>query len=323
MSETVQERTERGPLNPKRPISAKKKIYDSVFTNLFRQPEYTIQLYRALHPEDTETTQEQIRLVTLENILLNQPYNDIGFLAGDRLLILVEAQSTWSENILVRALVYIAQTIQNHILETKQNIYGSKKVTFPEPEFYVIFTGDRVSQPEQLTLSKSFFGGREAALDVRVRMIYDGKEGDIIAQYVMFSKIYKKQRALYGQTQKAVQETIRVCKDKNVLKAYLENRETEVIDIMMTLFDQEYALEAYAEEIRQEGRAEGRLEGIGEGEWLKLIEIIQKKVKKNTPPAVIADMTEENILLVEQICHLIQEHPAADSKELFNYWREQ
>ena len=203
----------------------------------------------------------------------------------------------------------------------------------------MIFTGDRVSRPEQLTLSKSFFGGRETALDVRVRMIYDGKEGDIIAQYVMFSKIYKKQRALYGQTQKAVQETIRICKDKNILRPYLEKRETEVIDIMMTLFDQEYALEAYAEEIRQEswaegrqegraegrqqGRAEGRLEGIGEGKWLNLIEIIQKKVKKNTPPAVIADMTEEDLLLVEQICHLIQEHPAADSKALFDYWREQ
>lgn len=241
-------------------IFAKNTIYDSVFTNLFQLPEYTLQLYQALHPEDSCTTADQIKIVTLENILLNQPYNDLGFIVGDnRLVILLEAQSTWSENILVRVLIYFAQTIQNHIVETKQNVYGKKKVSFPEPEFYVIFTGEHNDRPQQLVLSKEFFEGRKISLEVCVNMIYDGNEGDIINQYVSFTKIYKEQYRLHGRTQRAVLETIHICKHKNILKDYLDSREKEVVDIMMTLFDQEYALEAYTEEIRQESRQEGEL----------------------------------------------------------------
>ena len=170
-----------------------------------------------------------------------------------------DRQSTWSENILVRVLIYMAQTIQNHIVDTKQNVYGKKKVTFPEPEFYVVFTGERKDRPEELVFSEEFFGGRKLALEVRVKMVYDGLEGDIISQYVAFARVYREQYKKYGRTQKAVLETIRICRKKDVLKEYLESREKEVVDIMMTLFSQEYAIDAYAEEIRQESIEKGEM----------------------------------------------------------------
>ncbi len=47
----------------------------------------------------------------------------------------------------------------------------------------------------------------------------------------------------------AVTETIRICKDRNVLKEYLEIREQKVVDIMMTLFDDEQILKAYVKDI--------------------------------------------------------------------------
>ena len=72
-----------------------------------------------------------------------------------------------------------------------------------------------------------------------MKMIYDGKEGDIINQYVTFTKILDEQVKLYGRTKKAVQETIRICKDGDILKEYLESRESEVVDIMMQLYDRE------------------------------------------------------------------------------------
>lgn len=241
-------------------ISAKRNINDSIFTNLFRDTEYTLQLYRALHPEDAAITKDEITIVTLENILLNQPYNDLGFTVGNRLLILVEAQTSWSVNIVVRGLFYMAQTIQNHIRDTKQNLYGSKKVTLPEPELYMIYTGDRKNRPEQFKLSEEFFNGRGSSLEVTVHVIYDGKQGDIISQYVTFTKIYRKQMALYGKTQKAVLETIRICKDRNVLKSYLLSRESEVIDIMMSLFDREKIMEAYVEEERQSAAIKSAVE---------------------------------------------------------------
>ena len=240
---------------------AKHTIKDSVFTNLFQDKKYALQLYKALHPEDEKITEDDICIVTLENVLLNKPYNDLGFTVGKHLLILVEAQSTWSPNIVVRGFLYLAQSIQDYILLTKQNIYKSKKVTFPEPEIFVIFTGERKNHPDIISLSDEFFEGRQCALDARVKVIYDGEKGDIIYQYVRFTKVYQLQVKFYGRTQKAVLETIRICKNENILKEYLEDHEKEVVDIMMSLFDKEQILTAYIEEERQNAINEGLQKG--------------------------------------------------------------
>ena len=79
-------------------IAAKRNIKDCVFTNMFGDKKYLIQMYKALHPEDTETTENDLNIVTLENVLVNDLYNDLGFTVGEKLICLVEAQSTWTMN---------------------------------------------------------------------------------------------------------------------------------------------------------------------------------------------------------------------------------
>ena len=89
-------------------------------------------------------------------------------------------------------------------------------------------------------------------IDVKVKMIYDGKDNDIISQYVAFTKVYDEQIKLYGRTREAVTNTINICKDRDVLKDYLSSREKEVVDMMMTLFDEEQVMRAYVESERKE-----------------------------------------------------------------------
>ena len=176
-------------------------------------------------------------------------YNDLGFSVGNRLMILVESQSTWTLNIIIRALMYLIQTYHDYFKRTTQNLYGSKKVNMPIPELYVIFTGERKNIPDTISLSQEFFEGEKIAIDAEVKVLYQENEKDIIGQYIIFSKVYNEQRKLYGNTKQAITETIRICKDRNVLKEYLESKEQEVVDIMMTLFDDEQILKAYAKDI--------------------------------------------------------------------------
>ncbi len=171
----------------------KRKIKDSVFTNLFQDKKYLLRLYKALHPEDSNVTEEDIKDVTIKHILVDADYDDLGFSIGGRLVILVESQSTWTLNIIIRALMYLIQTYHDFFKRTRQNLYGSKKVNMPKPELYVIFTGEKPKNPPDIiSLSKDFFNGEK----------------------------------------------------------YLESKEQEVVDIMMTLFDDEQVLEAYAEDIK-------------------------------------------------------------------------
>ncbi len=228
----------------------KRKIKDSVFTNLFQDKKYLLRLYKALHPEDGNVTEEDIKDVTIKHILVDADYNDLGFSVGGRLVILIESQSTWTLNIIIRALMYLIQTYHDFFKRTKQNLYGSKKVNMPKPELYVIFTGEKPKNPpDTISLSKDFFDGEKITVDAEVKMLYQEDEKNIVGQYIIFCKVYNEQRKKYGQTKKAVTETIRICKDRNVLKEYLESKEQEVVDIMMTLFDDEQVLEAYAKDI--------------------------------------------------------------------------
>ena len=121
----------------------KRKIKDSVFTDLFQNKKYLLQLYMALHPEDSGVTEDELADITIKHVLIDGDYNDLGFSVGNRLMVLVESQSTWIYNIIIRALMYLVQTYHDYFKRTNQNLYGSKKVNMPKPELYVIFTGGR------------------------------------------------------------------------------------------------------------------------------------------------------------------------------------
>ena len=71
-------------------------------------------------------------------------------------------------------------------------------------------------------------------------------------RYIFFCKVFNEQTKQYGMTQKAVTETIRICKDRNVLKEYLLDREKEVVTIMMSLFDEEQIMLSFIRSERHE-----------------------------------------------------------------------
>ena len=244
---------------------AKHTIKDSVFTNLFQDKKYLLQLYKTLHPEDTQVTEDALSDITIHNIMTNDVYNDVGFMVGKKLLILTEAQATWTENIAVRILIYLMVTYQDYIKKTKQNVYRSKKIKLPRPELYVIYTGDRKERTEYISLADEFFEGQKTFLDAKIKVLYGSGQGDIISQYVTFTKVYDEQRKLHGRTRKAVTETIRICKDKNVLKEYLEEREKEVENIMLAMYDEKEILREYIESERYDTEKEMAVQLLKEG----------------------------------------------------------
>ena len=238
---------------------AKYTIKDSVFTDLFKDKKYTLMLYKALHSEDNDVTEDDIKPITLENVLMANMYNDLGFSVKNKIFILTEAQSTWSVNIIIRMLMYLAETYHNYYMETNQTLYTSKKVDFPKPELYMIYTGERGNKKDVISLTEEFLGGEESSVEVKVKVIFDGKKGDIINQFVEFTMVYNEQVKIYGRTRKAVIETIKICMDRNILKDYLTEREKEVVTIMMSLFDVEYNLKIYGDNIAKEAKEEGRI----------------------------------------------------------------
>ena len=235
---------------------------DSVFTHLFSEAKYRFQLFQTLHPEIAEVRMKDVIPLTITTVVIDRPYNDLALLAGEKLLILVEAQATWSMNILIRFLMYLAQIYSDYINAHKLDIYGTDAIPLPEPEFYVIYTGDRKERPEKISFRMEFFDGKEVAIDATAKIIYDGEHGDIINQYVTFCHVLDEQYRKFGRTVEAVRETIRICKDMNVLKEYLQRHEREVMGIMLTLFDQETAINNRMATVDRKARADERQKSL-------------------------------------------------------------
>lgn len=242
-------------------------IKDSVFTYVFKQPEYARELYLALHPEDTDVTEADCKLVTLENVLTTGQYNDVGIQVRDTLILLIEAQSLFSVNIVLRIFLYLAATYKEYVEEHKLNLYGTAAVTIPRPELYVVYTGNREDVPEVLYLSDLYEGNGSA--EIKVKVLRGNGTGDIVDQYVRFCKIADEERKRHGRNEKAIEETLRRCIEENVLTPFLATRQKEVAEIMVTLFDQEKVMEIHdyhiAEAARRDGILEGRVEGRAEG----------------------------------------------------------
>ena len=122
-----------------------------------------------------------------------------------------------------------------------------------------------------------------------------GTEGDIIDQYIRFTKIFNDQVKIFGYTRKAVMETISICKNRNLLKEYLESREKEVVDIMSFLFDDEYIMRLYVEDKVQEAREEA------EKELKEAAKKAAKKAAKEAAKKAVEEAKRKNIEVAQRL----------------------
>lgn len=235
---------------------AKRTAKDSVFTDLFSQKKYLLELYRVLHPEDREVSAEDLTDVTINNVLADGQYNDLGFTVKQRLMVLVEAQSTWSVNILVRSFLYLAQSYAAYFQREEIKLHQTAKISLPKPELYVIYTGEG-KKPDILSLQKEYFDGEATSLEVQARVLCGENPADIVGQYVRFAKIHTEEVRRCGNTMDAILYTLRRCKAENVLDEYLTLREKEVIAMKWKFITQEEVMEEIERDARKEGRREG------------------------------------------------------------------
>ena len=127
----------------------------------------------------------------------------------------------------------------------------------------MIYTGERVdNMPNRLSLRKDFFNDPDICVDCEVKIIYSSNKGDIIDQFLVFSEVLKEQNKLYGKTEKAVLEAIRICIDRNALREFLKQQREEVVNIMLALYNYETMMENHDNDVRNEGIEIGQQETL-------------------------------------------------------------
>ena len=153
---------------------------------MFSDVNNVLKLYKELHPEDEIVTKEDIVVKTLETVFINSLYNDLGFLvnkgSSSKLIMLVEAQSTWNKNMTLRMLFYLSETYRHYLRNTGQNVHLTTKVTLPVPELYIVYTGQKKDVPNEISF-KEDFDISNSAIDLRVKIL-SKVDTTIYGQYI-------------------------------------------------------------------------------------------------------------------------------------------
>ena len=135
-------------------MDANREYKSSVFTALFNDHDSLLELYNALSGDNFDAD-TKIGINTLKNVLYMGIYNDVSFTIDDKIVCLIEHQSTISENLPLRLLMYMAR-VYERIIDRKAVLMKSL-VKIPTPEFIVLYNGTQDSPAERtLKLSDAF-----------------------------------------------------------------------------------------------------------------------------------------------------------------------
>ena len=267
--------------------TVKNKTKDSVFTTLFKDVNNVYTLYRELHPEDTTVTVDDIQIETLETVLINEIYNDLGFIVNSgekaKFVILVEAQSRWTDNMTLRMLFYISETYRRYLKETEQSEHLEKRVFLPKPEMYVVYTGGK-KVSDEVSFSETYFDG-DSSLDLRVKVLRQVEKNTLHGQYIGFSRVYDEQRRLYSNKLECIKETIRICIEEGYLTEFLDKHKQEVTTMLSELFDEQAQREQYDKALRKESEERGVLK--------TLVSLFKKGLLTLSEASKQADMSEK------------------------------
>jgi hypothetical protein len=287
------------------------KFKNSVFTLLFSDPVLLRELYCALE-NVTLPPDAPVSINTLDDVLFMDLINDISFEIDGKLVVLIEHQSTINPNMALRLLMYIARVYEK-IVEGK-NVYSSKGLTIPRPEFFVLYNGtapypdekimklsEMFENPAVLGLPEKDFLSLE--LVVKVININEGRNREIaerckkLSEYSAFvakARVFEKE---LGSREKAVKEVVKYCEKHDILKEFISLHGTEVLGMLYAEWNMDDALAVRYEE----GHEEGLTEGIAEGQQEKTFEIARNLLAEGLTPGFVQKITGLDLETIEEL----------------------
>ena len=240
---------------------------DSVFTDLFGSDrdgkKNFLELYNALSGNNFKLGEVSIERKVIEQTLYKTFNNDVSWEINGKLIVLVEHQSTVNGNMPFRCLEYVTR-IYEGIVPVK-NRYAEKVYKIPNPDFYVVYVGNK-EQPleKELRLSDAFYTKDSSKLElvVKVKNCSDSKllplakSCAILREYCRFIEIVE-QNFNKWHPRRSFQKAIEQAMEEGILVDYLDRKSREVINMLCAQYSYKMDIAVKKEEAFQDGLAEG------------------------------------------------------------------
>ena len=170
-------------------------------------------------------------------------------------------------------------------------LHRRSMIKIPVPHFVTFYNGlgKWIEEEEEIKLSDMYeIPVDNPQLELKVRVININRDADILSKcetlrgYMTFvNKTRCKTQVERKDVKQAVLEAIDECMEENILVDFFEKHREEVVEVSIYDYDEEKVRKTLADEAREEG------------EQLKVVLLIIKKVKKSKSLPTIASELEE------------------------------
>ena len=302
---------------------------DRLFQRVFADKKDLLDLYNAINHTDYANPDE-LEITTLEDVIYMSMKNDMSFIISSTLN-LYEHQSTFNPNMPVRGLMYFARLYEGYIKQHDLDIYASRLVNLPRPQFIIFYNG-RNEYPDEmvLKLSDAFVpeASGEPILECRATMlnINYGHNNTLLNScrrlhdYSYFIAKVNEYIDSQHTVEYAISKAIDHCIENDILADILIKCKSEVTSMLLTEFDEKL----YKKTVYREGFEDGVNEGFERGHKSGISEGFERGHKNGISEAREQDIKSSIEMLRhlglpdEKIVSLIAENYAVSAEDVIN-----
>ncbi|MEE1443620.1 MAG: hypothetical protein UGF43_08380 [Blautia sp.] len=252
-----------------------RKYKDRLFRFIFNDKENLLQLYNAIN-DSHYSNPDDLVITTIDDVVYMGMKNDLSFMIDD-IMNLYEHQSTYSPNLPLRGLFYFSAMYRNYIEPMKQKLYTDSPLRIPFPVYLVFYNGS-MEEPErkEILLSDLFIQngkGLQPALECTAPLLNINfghnqelmEKCRILKEYALFIHTIRSKISVGLPFQEAVETAVEDCISKNILSEILRKNKAEVIDMILTEYDENEFREFLKEDSWKKGHEAGMQDGIKTG----------------------------------------------------------
>lgn len=292
-----------------------RKYKDRLFRFIFSDKGNLLQLYNAINDSHYNNPDDLV-ITTIDDVVYMGMKNDLSFIIDD-IMSLYEHQSTYSPNLPLRGLFYFSAMYRNYIEPMKQKLYTDSPLRIPFPVYLVFYNGS-MEEPErkEIPLSDLFIQngkGLQPALECTALLLNINvghnqelmEKCRILKEYAQFIHTIRSKISVGLPFQEAVETAVEDCISQNILSEILRKNKAEVIDMILTEYDENEFREFLKEDSWKKGHEAGVQDGIKTG----IREIIRTFTELQLPKEQLLDkLTNSFSLSVEEAEEYIEKY---------------
>lgn len=296
-----------------------RKYKDRLFRFIFSDKGNLLQLYNAIN-DSHYSNPDDLVITTIDDVVYMGMKNDLSFIIDD-IMSLYEHQSTYSPNLPLRGLFYFSAMYRNYIEPMKQKLYTDSPLRIPFPVYLVFYNGS-MEEPErkEILLSDLFIQngkGLQPALECTALLLNINvghnqelmEKCRILKEYAQFIHTIRSKISVGLPFQEAVETAVEDCISQNILSEILRKNKAEVIDMILTEYDENEFREFLKEDSWKKGHEAGVQDGIKTGIKTGIREIIRTFTELQLPKEQLLEkLTNSFSLSVEEAEEYIEKY---------------